>query len=249
MAGETYQWSKHVNFLRILDLPAARRPARSSWPSRTSPIRDGAVAAATTGWRLTERPRPSRDIGTTRSTSTPRAGELTVAKDLVARTRSGWFSDRSVCYLAAGKPVVAQDTGFSRFLPTGRGLFAFDTQAEAAAALDEIDRDYAEHSRAAHALAAEHFDSDRVLARSSAGRPDSDRARSRSHARPGSLAADGQAAPMTVREVGFAPGDPRTFVASRVTTLAAPALPPESRPARWWRTAPRATRHWPGSRW
>ena len=83
---------------------------------------------------------------------------------MVARTRSGWFSDRSVCYLAAGKPVVTQETGFSRFLPPGRGLFAFETQAEAAVALDEIDRDYAGHSRAAHDLAAEHFDSDRVLA-------------------------------------------------------------------------------------
>jgi hypothetical protein len=82
----------------------------------------------------------------------------------VARTRSGWFSDRSVCYLAAGKPVVTQDTGLGKYLPTGLGLLAFQTVEEAAAALEEVNRDYARHCRAARRIAEEHFSSDHVLA-------------------------------------------------------------------------------------
>ena len=83
----------------------------------------------------------------------------------MARTRSGWFSDRSVCYLAAGKPVVTQDTGFGKFMPTGVGLLAFDTVEEAAAALDEVNRDYPRHCRAAREIAMETFAAERVLSR------------------------------------------------------------------------------------
>jgi glycosyltransferase involved in cell wall biosynthesis len=90
-------------------------------------------------------------------------GEFTVAKDQYARLRSGWFSDRSACYLAAGRPVVTQDTGFGKFIPTGEGLFAFNTMEEIVAALEAINTDYERHSRAARKLAAEHFSADRVL--------------------------------------------------------------------------------------
>jgi len=83
----------------------------------------------------------------------------------VVRTRSGWFSDRSVCYLAAGKPVVTQETGFSKFIPTGCGLFAFLTVDEALAALDAINHDYLAHARAAREIAQEYFDSVKVLAK------------------------------------------------------------------------------------
>ena len=88
-----------------------------------------------------------------------------MSKDLVVRTRSGWFSDRSVCYLAAGKPVVTQETGFGKFIPTGTGLFAFSTMEEALAALEAINRDYPSHSRAARRIAEESFGADRVLGR------------------------------------------------------------------------------------
>jgi len=84
---------------------------------------------------------------------------------VVVRTRSGWFSDRSVCYLAAGKPVVTQDTGFSKFIPTGHGLFAFSTPEEALAALETINRDYCAHARAAREIAQEYFDAAKVLAK------------------------------------------------------------------------------------
>jgi glycosyltransferase involved in cell wall biosynthesis len=78
--------------------------------------------------------------------------------------RCGWFSDRSVCYLASGRPVIAQETGFSRFLPTGAGLFTFETVEEVLADIEELNSDYQQHSRAARYVAEEHFDSDKVLA-------------------------------------------------------------------------------------
>jgi hypothetical protein len=76
---------------------------------------------------------------------------------------SGWFSDRSACYLASGRPVIAQDTGFDRRLPTGQGLLTFSTAEDVIAALEELDRDYERHRAAARELAVEHLDSDRVL--------------------------------------------------------------------------------------
>jgi hypothetical protein len=90
-------------------------------------------------------------------------GEFTVAKDVFARTRSGWFSDRSVCYLATGKPVLTLETGFSKFIPTGHGLFAFKTIEEAVEAVQEINRDYAHHCNAARRIAVEHFSAEHVL--------------------------------------------------------------------------------------
>ena len=93
------------------------------------------------------------------------AGEFTCAKGVYVGTRCGWFSDRSSCYLAAGRPVVVQSTGFEDVLPTGEGLFAVSTPEEAAEAIRAIRRDYARHSAAARRIAEEHFDSDTILAR------------------------------------------------------------------------------------
>jgi glycosyltransferase involved in cell wall biosynthesis len=91
-------------------------------------------------------------------------GELTVAKDIYVRPNSGWFSDRSACYLAAGRPVVTMRTGFSKFYPVGRGLFEYTTHEEALAAIDAITADYPSHSREARTLAREYFSADRVIA-------------------------------------------------------------------------------------
>jgi hypothetical protein len=90
-------------------------------------------------------------------------GEFSCAKGGYVGTRSGWFSDRSACYLAAGRPVVLQSTGFEDILPTGAGLFAVKTADEAADAIRAVRADYQYHSRAARELAREHFDSDLVL--------------------------------------------------------------------------------------
>ena len=91
------------------------------------------------------------------------AAEIGVAKDLYVATASGWFSDRSACFLASGKPVLAQDTGFAKRLPTGRGLVSYTTLDEAAAGALSIWQDYRAHATAARDLAQEFFDSDRVL--------------------------------------------------------------------------------------
>jgi len=89
--------------------------------------------------------------------------EFGIAKSGYVAARCGWFSDRSVCYLASGRPVIAQDTGFSRFLPTGAGLFTFETVEEVLADIEELNSDYQQHARAARYVAEEHFDSDKVL--------------------------------------------------------------------------------------
>lgn len=91
-------------------------------------------------------------------------GELGIAKSGYVESHCGWFSDRSVCYLASGRPVIAQDTGFGASLPTGEGLFAFSTVDEAVAAMEAADRDYARHCRRAREIAEEYFRSDLVLA-------------------------------------------------------------------------------------
>jgi hypothetical protein len=90
--------------------------------------------------------------------------EFSVAQGIYVDTKSGWFSDRSVRYLAAGRPVLVEDTGFGRTLPTGEGLLAFRGLDDAAAKAHAIVEDYEHHAHAARALAEEHFDSAKVLA-------------------------------------------------------------------------------------
>src|SRR5205814_1940217 len=92
-------------------------------------------------------------------------GEFTVAKDQNVRLRTGWFSDRSATYLAAGRPVVTQDTGFGNVLPIGRGLFPFSRADEIVEAIAEINADYRQQRRAAREIAAEFFDAEEVLSR------------------------------------------------------------------------------------
>lgn len=92
-------------------------------------------------------------------------GELSIAKSGYVASRSGWFSDRSAAYLASGRPVVAQDTGFSEVLPTGEGLLAFSTTEGASAAVAAVEDDPEGHGRAARALAEEHLDARKVLPR------------------------------------------------------------------------------------
>jgi hypothetical protein len=91
------------------------------------------------------------------------AGEFSRAKGLYVGSRCGWFSDRSACFLAAGRPIVVQDTGIRELLPTGTGLFAVASVEEAAESIRRIRRDYGDHSARAHQIALEHFDVRRVL--------------------------------------------------------------------------------------
>ena len=115
------------------------------------------------GWSLVD-PRPiSADMSRYHDFIVHSGGEFTVAKDIYARSNSGWFSDRSACYLAAGRPVVTMRTGFSKFYPVGRGLLEYTTHEEALAAIDAITADYLSHSRGARELARDYFSSDRVI--------------------------------------------------------------------------------------
>ena len=91
------------------------------------------------------------------------AGEFSCAKGLYVGGRSGWFGDRSACFLAAGRPVVIQDTGIQDTLPTGTGLFAVATVDEAADAIRRIRMDYERQSTVARQIALDHFDARRVL--------------------------------------------------------------------------------------
>jgi hypothetical protein len=117
------------------------------------------------GWSLADPRQIAGDPWRYREYVRRSAAELMVAKNLYVDTRSGWFSDRSACYLASGRPVLAQDTGLDGLLPSGEGLITFSTLDEAAAGAEEIAGDYERHSRAAREIAAEHFAADRVLPR------------------------------------------------------------------------------------
>ena len=86
-----------------------------------------------------------------------------VAKGMYVETGSGWFSDRTSCYLATGRPAVVQDTGILELYPTGEGLLAFSTVDEAVARVEAVAADYRRHARAARELAEQVFDSDLVL--------------------------------------------------------------------------------------
>jgi hypothetical protein len=117
------------------------------------------------GWKLID---PREVAGTPehyRSFIQHSKGELGIAKSGYVKSQCGWFSDRSVCYLAAGRPVIAQDTGFSRYLPTGEGLFAFSTTEDAARCIHAMNDDYDRHSAAARQLAETRFRSETVLPR------------------------------------------------------------------------------------
>lgn len=115
------------------------------------------------GWSVVDSHEVSRTPEEYRRYLQSSRGEFSVAKNLYAATRSGWFSCRSVCYLAAGRPVVLQDTGFSERLPTGEGLLAFATLDQAVEAIDTVEADYARHARAAREIARDRFEVTTVL--------------------------------------------------------------------------------------
>jgi hypothetical protein len=117
------------------------------------------------GWTLLDPSLVARDPSAYQGFIRESVAEIMVAKHMYVATNSGWFSDRSMCYLASGKPVLAEDTGLSGWYPVGVGLVTYRTLEEACAGARAITDDYARHARAARELAEEYFDSDKVLAR------------------------------------------------------------------------------------
>jgi hypothetical protein len=115
------------------------------------------------GWRLTSPLQMSVDYWLYRDYIQRSKGEFTVAKDQYVRLNTGWFSDRSACYLAAGRPVITQETGFTKLYGGKEGLLSFRAVDEIAEAVKSITTDYAGHSRAAHRLAQDVFEAEKVL--------------------------------------------------------------------------------------
>ncbi len=157
--GVTYG-TKEMEFGRVEDLPRRTR-------ARFELALGGAEAPVgqwqSLGWSIVKSGAISQTACDYRTYLASSRGEFSVAKNVYVATHSGWFSCRSVCYLAAGRPVVVQDTGFSEFIPSGDGLFAFSDLEEAVEGVNAIEADYSRHSRAARELAAEYFDSSHVL--------------------------------------------------------------------------------------
>lgn len=191
--GRDYLSSKGVEWMKLIGLPSALlplpgreragvrvdavgltedaarqapRPPDAQWQlklamqSMDEPTRRRFESA---GWQITDGESTSISPESFQQFIADSAGEITVAKEIYTTLPSGWFSDRSAAYLATCRPVVTQDTGFNRWLPTGEGLFSFSSPDEAAAALNTIATDHPAHCRAARALAEAHFDSRKVL--------------------------------------------------------------------------------------
>jgi hypothetical protein len=161
--GQVYHWSKHYEYLKFLDLP--RRVDQPFELALGSFQEEDRRLLEDHGWRVCRAMEFSTDLDRYRHYIHDSRGEFTVAKDQNIRLRSGWFSERSAQYLAAGRPVVTQETGFSNILPTGRGLFAFSTMDDIVAAVEAINSDYDGHCRAAAEIAREYFNYDVVLRR------------------------------------------------------------------------------------
>ena len=158
--GDTWYWTKDREFEMFLDLPR-RRPVKFELAATVDePVK---ARLCEHGWQQRDSIGISRDIDGYRNYIQHARGEFTVARDQYVRPNTGWFSDRSACYLAAGRPVITQETGFSKFLPTGRGLFGFRTMDDILAAIDVIESDYAGQCRAAREIAEEYFATEKVV--------------------------------------------------------------------------------------
>src|SRR5690348_3251057 len=162
--GETFHWRKRTEWLRCLELPARTRRTFEVAMDVESVAGDPELLRAH-GWRIIDPRAVSTDPWRYRDYLRRSRGEFTVAKDVNVRLRSGWFSDRAACYLAAGRPAIEQDTAFGDVLPLGPGLHAFRTVDEAAAAVQAVEADCARASRHAAEVARDHFAAERVLAR------------------------------------------------------------------------------------
>lgn len=159
--GDTWYWTKDREFEKFLDLPQLRPGSPFELAATVEPevqklLRDHS-------WRQTGSVEISGDAGLYRQYIQQSRGEFTVARDQYVRPKTGWFSDRTACYLAAGRPVITQETGFSKFLPSGRGLFGFSTMEDILRAVDAIATDYEGNCRAALEVAREYFAAEKVL--------------------------------------------------------------------------------------
>jgi hypothetical protein len=160
-----FENNKRVSFLRFAELPLLTPQTLELALTLGEGDEEDRSALEHHGWRLRDAQEvagsPERYARYIRASR----GEFSCAKPSCARFENAWVSDRTLCYLASGKPAVVQDTGPSSFLPDGEGMFRFSSIEEAAEALARVEGDYERHCRAAREIAEAHFDSKRVLAR------------------------------------------------------------------------------------
>jgi hypothetical protein len=166
---------KDIEFAKFLDLPHQVKPARLEIAVRG--MRNGTLPGASSsrkpadlidtlrarGWGVVDATKVCATFEDYREHIRHSKAEWSIAKNAYVEGKAGWFSDRSACYLAAGRPVVVQDTGFGSVLPMGEGLLSFSTVREAVEATQSVERDYNRHCRAARRVAEEYFDSAAVL--------------------------------------------------------------------------------------
>ncbi len=156
--GRTYGY-KNQEFERFMDLPARTH--------RSLVVAMGGAAPReqleNIGWRIESALAVTETIEAYQKFIAGSAADLGIAKHAYVTSRCGWFSDRSTCYMAAGRPVLHQDTGLGDCLPTGEGVLLFSTLDELLEGLKEIDVDYVRHSRAARAIAEEYFEASKVM--------------------------------------------------------------------------------------
>jgi hypothetical protein len=186
--AEKIYGQKDVEFYRFLDLPMKVRPTKFevalsnvehvNWRTEIMNLplavvelmrqrRDWSAREllALTGWNVVDAKSNCGDFDSYRNYIQRSKAEWSVAKNGYIQGQCGWFSERSACYLAAGRPVVAQDTGFSKVIPVGNGIFAFNTIEEAGAAIEAVEANYAQQTTAARAIAEEYFASEKILTR------------------------------------------------------------------------------------
>jgi hypothetical protein len=185
--GKTYG-QKDVEFRKFLELPEKLKPGKLevalgrlhhvAWEAEQEGLSEQAALLISRnpawtprdllqhmGWSVVDPHSVCSDLDSYRAYIHSSMGEWSVAKNGYVRDHTGWFSCRSACYLASGRPVVVQETGFSDFLPTGAGVLTFNTREEAADAIETVEGSYSRHAKAASEFAAEFFDAGKVLPR------------------------------------------------------------------------------------
>lgn len=159
--GNVLSWRKSLKYEAIIDMP--KRLSGVEMELTFSGMGEDGPRFAQHGWVVRDALMLSQNSWDYRDYIRNSRGEFTVAKDQNVKLKSGWFSDRSACYLASGRPVITENTGFGSFLPTGEGLLAFETMDEAIGHIENIESDLDKHRRAARHIAEEYFDAGKVL--------------------------------------------------------------------------------------
>jgi len=153
--------SKDIEFAKIASLPGKTSARLKIALGGAGPLQ----SLAAQGWEVVDAPTATLTPENYQEFIAQSRGEVSTAKNVYVAMKTGWFSSRTACYLAAGRPAVVQDTGFSKHISVGKGVLTFDTVDQASAAIDAVEGNYPKHMAAAREIAVQYFDSDRVLRR------------------------------------------------------------------------------------